>query len=426
MANELIAERLQLQREIPHWRQAADRLKDIDALTSPASWRHLEKGTGAEIHSSLVAAVERLNAMGRTLTPGSINGANMAEIKRLRSGLNQFRKQYLKTEITIDLYTDALNTRGNKKIGLILAAYDALARKSMQSLLSPLGYASPPVLTYLDNGRGASIAKAGMRLWDGGTINPCAVIKVVQHNIYRNTSLIHEAGHQVAKITGWTEELSAVLNQGLGGYSTELAKVWGSWSSEIAADTYAFVHTGYASVAGLHDVVSGDAKSAFRYRPGDPHPISYLRVLLGVEMCRTYYGKGPWDDMEKAWVARNPLSAANPQTRTIIRASLPLIKNIVNIILKKPMKAFKNKNIQYWINPMDVHPKKLKSFIDRYGESVFSSKYWVSNDPLKLLAISALDTGSRRSMATGRQEKWLLQLGNRIVSVPGTTIATGV
>lgn len=33
----------------------------------------------------------------------------------------------------------------------------------------------------------------------------------------------------------------------------------------------------------------------FALRPLDPHPIAYLRVLLNAEMCRRFYGGGPWD-----------------------------------------------------------------------------------------------------------------------------------
>ena len=420
------AELRQLRREVSHWRQAALRLESLEMLAAPINWRHLERDTGVEIRNSLLGAVERLGIAGNALRTDHLNYGDKESLIRMRGMLNNFRKQYLKTEITINLYTDAINTRGHKKIGLLLSAYDSLARKSMQSLLKPLGYHAPPVLTYIDNGRGASIAKAGMRLWDGGTINPCAVIKIVLHNLYRNTSLIHETGHQVAHITGWNGELAHVLEEGLRPFSTELSEVWSSWSSEIAADAYGFVHTGYASVAGLHDVVSGDARSSFRYIPRDPHPISYLRVLLGIEMCRAYFGKGAWDEMRLAWVARHPMSVANQETRKLIMASLPLIHKIVDMTLKTDMQAFRSNSLEYWINPQYVHPTILQKFVNEYGDSAFSSRYWINKEPLKLLAISALDTGYRTNYGVRRQEKWLLQLGNQTISNPNNTMTIGV
>ena len=60
------------------------------------------------------------------------------------------------------------------------------------------------------------------------------------------------------------------------------AWTWSAWASEIAADAFAFVHTGFASVAALHDVLSGERGFVFQHTPGDPHPICYLRVLLGI------------------------------------------------------------------------------------------------------------------------------------------------
>ena len=395
-------------------------------LATPASWQHLEKGTGVKIRNSLLAAVNRLVASGNSLVAAKRHNNSKDDLRRQRTQLDAFRKLYLRTEITVDLYIDALNTRGHEKFGQLLSAYDSLARKSMQSLLSSLGHETPPVLTYIDNGRGASIAKAGMRLWDGGTINPCAVIKVVLHNLYRNTSLLHEAGHQVAHITGWNDELASVLRHGLAPHSTELAEVWSSWSSEIAADAYAFVHTGYASVAGLHDVVSGDSRSAFRYVPGDPHPISYLRVLLGVRMCRQYFGDGPWDDMGMAWIERNSLSHANRDTRGIVMASLPLVDTVAELTLKNSMQSFGRHSLEYWINPKNVHPQRLRDLVARQGESIFNSRHWLEKDPIRLLAISALDSSSRTHRNSGRQEKWLLKLGTMTIPASRQVNTTGV
>ncbi len=72
---------------------------------------------------------------------------------------------------------------------------------------------------------------------------------------------------------------------GISGRSNEFADAWASWSSEIAADAFAFVHTGFASVAALRNILAGDLPMVFRYTQGDPHPVSYIRVLLGVEIC---------------------------------------------------------------------------------------------------------------------------------------------
>jgi hypothetical protein len=127
-----------------------------------------------------------------------------------------------------------------------------------------------------------------------------ATIKITRHNLHRPTALIHETGHQVAHIVGWNEELAAALARGLADAPAGVGDAWASWSSEVAADAFAFVHTGYAAVAALHDVVAGEDVPCFDTFPGDPHPVSYVRVLLGVEMCRQFYGDGPWNELARA------------------------------------------------------------------------------------------------------------------------------
>ena len=51
------------------------------------------------------------------------------------------------------------------------ARCDVLARLSMERVLVPLKREVPPVLTYVDKGLGASILRAGLRLWDGGSLS---------------------------------------------------------------------------------------------------------------------------------------------------------------------------------------------------------------------------------------------------------------
>ena len=67
----------------------------------------------------------------------------------------------------------------------------------MERALRPLGTPVPPVLTYVDKGLGASILRAGLRLWDGGSPSAVAAVKIARHNLVRPTALIHESGHML-------------------------------------------------------------------------------------------------------------------------------------------------------------------------------------------------------------------------------------
>src|SRR5262249_6483493 len=174
----------------------------------------------------------------------------------------------------------------------LLRALDTLAQRSMAAILEPIGYEAPIALTYIDKGLGASILKAGLRLWDGGAGRPPAAIKIVRRNLGTPPTPAPEGGHQVAQIAGWNDELSRALHDNLGP-STSLAAVWAGWASEIAADAVAFVLTGYGSVLTLHDVLAGDAGFVFQVVAGDPHPMGFLPAALGVQWCRVAWCGGP-------------------------------------------------------------------------------------------------------------------------------------
>jgi len=124
----------------------------------------------------------------------------------------------------LDFFGDAINTRTSPRMSALLRACDILAEKSMRMVLEQFGKKTPPVLSYFDKGLGASILKAGLRLWDATTINPCAAIKIVRHNLLRPTSGIHESGHQVAHQLDWNDELAGMLADSLRGSSLEIVE----------------------------------------------------------------------------------------------------------------------------------------------------------------------------------------------------------
>lgn len=93
-----------------------------------------------------------------------------------------------------------------------------------------------------------AILKAGIRLWDGSVDNPVAAIKVVRHALLRPTSLIHESGHHVAHMLAWNTELARVIGEVVGRGAPGHAQTWAGWASEIAADAFAFAHTGCREV----------------------------------------------------------------------------------------------------------------------------------------------------------------------------------
>lgn len=94
----------------------------------------------------------------------------------------------------------------------------------------------------------------------------------------------------------------------------------------------------------------------FRYLPGDPHPISYLRVMLGVEMCRRFYGMGPWDELAIAWQELYPLRDAPPYSSSLVASILPLLPRIVDVALLTPLACFRGQRLADIVDPQHVAP----------------------------------------------------------------------
>lgn len=406
--------RTQLCRQVLHWTKAAARLQDLDELASPAAWNSLERYLGVSLRQHLAAVVAQLDRDGVLLQSALAAAVSASDLIAVRRQLLAFRNRYTRVETTLDFYADAINTRTQPKIAGYLRACDTLAHRSMAQLLDQLGKPAPVALTYIDKGLGASILKAGLRLWDGTSLNPVAAIKITRHNLLRPTALIHEAGHQAAHIVGWTEELSSRLSTGLSDAPGGVAQEWAGWASEIVADAFAFVHTGYASVAALHDVLAGEDAHVLRHTPGDPHPISYIRVLLGVEMCRQFYGEGPWDDLGRAWTMLYSPQKARGATESLLRASLPLLPAVARITLREPMRAFDGRPLCSLINPERVRPEVLLSMERQLGTALYTSMHWIWTEALRLLALTGLrsaTTPEKKVDPCAQPEEWMLRLG---------------
>lgn len=382
--------RRQVLRQLMHWQLAVQGLANLDQAASPAAWATLEGYLGVSLRANLTQALVQLQRELEVILAKFRAARDVVDLNQVSHEIIRFRRRYLQTETLIDFYGDAVNSRTSRDLGSTLRAFDQLAVASMQALLPRLGAPVPPVLTYLDKGLGASILKAGLRLWDGGTVSAVAAIKVTYHNRRRPTSLLHEVGHQVAHILHWNEELAEIMSRGLVGEGPELAQIWASWASEIAADCYAFVHCGYAAVAALADVVGGSPAEVFQYFPGDPHPIAYLRVLFGVECCRRMFGRGPWDDLLEIWQVRYDPAQAPSSVRGLLNASRVSMPRIVDLSLLAPARAFANRPLTAWIDPERVNPRSLRVLESEAGAKLYSSPHWVKKESVRIVALTGL------------------------------------
>lgn len=373
----------QTEAELVHWQLAVEALADLDTVAAPEAWQALEDYLQRQVRGRLSEVVAVLIAEGRALHRRLGADGDPAGI---RPAVLRLRARYLQVETILDFYGDAVNSRTNPALRALLRGYDTLAGDSMAAVLNRLGIESPPALIYLDRGLGAAILRAGIRLWDHGHPSPAAAIKLTRHNLAYPTALLHETGHQVAHLTGWTTELADALAAVLAPRSTELAELWRGWAGEIAADVHAFAQAGWAPVAALANVVDGPAGSVFRIRFNDPHPFPYLRVMLNAELCRSWFGAGPWDDVAAVWRQRNPLSDAPGDVAALTRLSLAALPDVVDVCTRRPMAAFGGAPLSALLDPRRVSPTALESLARQAGPSLLASAYLRRREPLRILA----------------------------------------
>jgi hypothetical protein len=409
--------RRQLMAEVAHWRSAIDALADLDAVAAPAAWAGLEDYLRLRLREPLRAAVAGLAVEAVSLEAALAGGGDLAGARRRVLDL---RQRYFQVETILDFYGDAVATRTNPRVAAVLRGLDTLAADSLDVILRPLGIEAPPTLVYLDKGLGASILKAGVRLWDNASLSPVAAVKLTRHNLGHPTAVFHEIGHQAAHQAGWVPELAEALAGALGRRSRELADVWASWASEVAADVHAFAQAGWAPLPALANVVDGTTAAVYRLLPGDPHPFPWVRVMFHTELCRSWYGAGPWDVLANAWAERHPPERAPAEPADLARASVEVLPEIVDICTRHPMAAFHGRPMCALADPRRVSPAALDELARRAGPSLLTSQYLSRREPLRIVAWLAtrasLDTHHAAAHHRGLQS-WLARLGGEPTAV---------
>ncbi len=399
-----------LERQLAHWLAAARTFRDAEEFASLAAWQSVERTVGMPLRQQLHGIVEDLISHGEACSKAIAAARNEpALVAEAQAALQAFRRRYVQVDTTLDFFGDAVNTRTSPKLCAALTELDRLAEVSMAAVLAAAGKPVPPVLVYQDKGTGASILRAGIRLWVPGAVMPVAAIKIVRHNLYRPTSLFHECGHQVAHLTGWVPAMRSAIAAALAG-DAELQRMWTPWSSEIAADVFAFLHTGYASVAALYDVV-GDIRTILRWPVGDPHPIGWLRTALGCAMSAEVFGQaGPWSALMRAMRAHHPPARADETLRPLLARSLAAISKIAHVCLSAPVPALGSRPMTSVLDPARVRPSALAELERSAGAALWTSPYWRRAEGIRILALAGLREAEKPVSADlwiSRARAWL-------------------
>jgi len=407
--------RAQLASEIAHWRHAAGALSDLDAIAPPAAWAGLEQYLSIQVRRRLQTIANSVQIEGTQVAAALQGGADIADVRRQ---VLRLRARYLQAETVHDFFLDAIATRALPDLAAVLRGLDRLAGDALDMTLRPLGIEAPPVLVYLDRGLGASILRAGIRLYDDANPSPAAAIKITRHNLLYPTALLHECGHQFAHLTGWTAELADALAATLGRESRELGELWQSTASEVAADVYGFCLSGWAPLPALANVVDGTTEAVYRRIPGDPHPYPLIRVLFNAALARDWFGAGPWDMIARTWMGRHRPDRVPGEIGELTRESLSSMQTIVHLCTRQPMEAFKGRPLHSVADPRRMNPVTIRGLVRRAGPSLLTSPYLARRESLSIL--SWLSTRSvvdpeQASKHRERLRRWLAWFGAETV-----------
>lgn len=405
-------ERRQLQTELAHWRGAIVQLQELDAVAPAEAWAQLEDYLRLRLRDRLTSSIAALSTDGASVASALASGRPLGEC---RTALLRLRARYLAVESTVEFYGDAVQQRTTPRLGAVLRGLDTIAVDSMEVILRPLGKDVPPALVYPEKGLGAAVLRAGIRLWDQGGLSPVAAIKVTRHNLIHPTAILHETTHQWSHLVGWNTELGEVLAEVAGAASDVpgLGELWRSWAGEVAADVGAFAMAGWSPVPALANVVDGPTASVHRVRLGDPHPPSWLRVLLNVELCRTWYGAGPWDDLGEAWRSRHDPAALATRDAAVARAGERLLPALATACTRRPFRAFGGRPLHALADPDRVSPARLAELSRQAGDTLLTSTFLARSDSLRILALLTSDQPldpAATAARTARLHDWLARL----------------
>ena len=186
-----VALRAQLNRQVAHWRAAVVTIDDADNFASAEAWTRVER----------LSRISRCASSSRARSSGCVRGERAGgATRRRRRRLEQLaagaRAACSRSGGCYVAGRDdaRLLRRRGQHAHQSEARVDparprpARAARAWSRCCDRSGVDTPPVLTYIDKGLGASILRAGSRLWDGGTISPAAAIKITRHNLYRPTA----------------------------------------------------------------------------------------------------------------------------------------------------------------------------------------------------------------------------------------------
>jgi len=285
--------------------QSINLTRHVESLR-PFAYGEFGTGAAAPSRAHLDAANRFIDAFRARLTEGlSWLNAAVSQARRTPSQRNiarlLWRKEALGRRVLyvegiwdayFDLFVQRLSGFGER-----LRAVDRIAANCYEDLYLGLGTARPtPTLlpfSYASSGFSPLTYRRGVplqRLRYHPNLFPLVVIP--QHRldaVWALSSVLHETAHNLQADLGLWEVMPRLVFRRLtsdGQVPAEAAAVFARWHKEIAADLFALLLGGPATVESLMDVVGRSRRATVRYIPSGAHPTPVLRIPISLVLLR--------------------------------------------------------------------------------------------------------------------------------------------
>src|SRR5690349_5119661 len=111
MPDAVAAARMQVARQVFHWRATVVGLRNPDNFASTEAWGGLEQYLGVALRRHLVAAADALGREADVLVAELRAAQTGADVERLRRRILVFRRRYLQVETALEFFGQAVNSR---------------------------------------------------------------------------------------------------------------------------------------------------------------------------------------------------------------------------------------------------------------------------------------------------------------------------
>ncbi len=302
------------------------------------------------------AANHRLSIIGRQISErvrqvGELD--HEASIDSRLVAMAMVEREVDRARRTFGMFFEVFQQRGTA-FAPSLAAHDAIARDCYAAISKAaprtFGVTLLSPITYMEHGYSPATMRRGVTLSRLlGESNPFPLIRIPwDRDQPWQAVFLHEVAHNIQADLGlWVENRQALMQRLVTHRFAPLAvSIFGRWHKEIFADLAALLLGGPAVAWGLAEFLAHPHDKVMTYRPGGPHPVSYLRVLILGEMLNRMGFVEDGQRLVKVWKTLYPLQRGHRIPDVVLSEAPRAIPAIVDEIVYQARRNLSERTLE--------------------------------------------------------------------------------